>query len=281
MASICNQSEIKHPYYVEVLMSNITTRNKDTCWIHCKNSTSPLHDTTDLSLSISESESLTSGLAALFTSIPGTVLNFLVILAIMRSQTLRKEYLTPSVASIAITDLLFSIYVLPSIAHHQFKRLESWTGGCEVFGFFRFGLWMVSVFNLIGIAALRCFAINFPRKMKNKSFVLGCTVIPIMGWALTLILSLPILTRQYGRFGNICRYYVCAFVSIDIEDNPISPEPIEIYFMWLFFGGIFMVLLNIVSYVQVSKQSKGIFNQIKHWTKQTKFCKRKDNLERW
>ena len=112
MASICNQSQIKHSYYVKVPMSNSTTGHNDTCWIYC-DSSSTLRNATDLGLSLCVEESITAGITALITSIPGTILNSLVILAIMRSQALRKEYLTPSIASIAITDLLFSIYVFP------------------------------------------------------------------------------------------------------------------------------------------------------------------------
>ena len=233
MSSICNQSEIKHSYYVKVPMNNSTTENIETCWFYCDSSfsTSTFHKATDLGLTVTEEESLAAGMTALITSIPGTILNFLVILAIIRSQVLRKEYLTPSIASIATTDLLFSIYVLPIAAHHHFKRIESWPGGCDVFGLFRYGLWMVSVFNLIGVAALRCFAINFPRKTKNKSFIYCCTVIPIMGWVLTLILNLPILTRQYGRFGKTCKSYYCQMISVDTEENQISPGPMEMYLL--------------------------------------------------
>ena len=52
-------------------------------------------------------------------------------------------------------------------------------------------------------------------------------------------------------------------VSVDTEANPIPNGPMEIYFVCLFLGGIIMVLLNMVSYVQVSKQSKRLFNRIK------------------
>jgi uncharacterized membrane protein (DUF485 family) len=123
---------------------------------------------------------------------------------------------------------------------------------------------MVSAFNLIGIAGLRCFAIYNPRETKDKTFQYCCKIIPMMGWVSALILFLPTLARQYGRFGLKCNVLVCGMVAVDTEENPISPGPSAIYLMIIALSGIVLLFLNILSYVQVYKQSKKIFDQIKN-----------------
>jgi uncharacterized membrane protein YidH (DUF202 family) len=125
------------------------------------------------------------------------------------------------------------------------------------------GLWMVSVFNLLGIAVLRCFAINYPRKTKNQGFQYGCKIVPILGWVLTLTFFLPILTHQYGQIGLACKKFTCRIINADPEGNPISPHPTAIYFLIIIFSGIILVFLNILGYAQVYKKSQRLFNQMK------------------
>ena len=263
MASICNQAEINHAYYVNVPMTTKTLGNNDSCWMRCDASL-PSSNLTDYERYwLSENESTIAGIMATFVSIPGTILNFLVILVLIRNKDLQKEYLTPSIASITLTDFVFSAYVISRKSLHFFKRDVTWFEGCNVLGFFGLGLWMVSIFNLIGIAGLRCFAINYPRKTKTTIFQHCCTIIPMMGWISTLTLFLPILTRQYGRLGMYCNNFLCGIIHVDAEENPISPGPRTIYFMIIVFSGILLLCLNILSYVQVSKQSQKVFDQIK------------------
>jgi uncharacterized membrane protein YidH (DUF202 family) len=126
------------------------------------------------------------------------------------------------------------------------------------------GLWMVSVFNLMGIAVLRCYAINYPTKAKNKGFQHCCTIVPITGWVLTLIFFLRILTHKYGQFGVQCKKFSCIIINVDPKGNPITPDPTAIYFLIIIFSGIIMVFLNILCYVQVYKQSQKLFNQLKN-----------------
>jgi hypothetical protein len=126
---------------------------------------------------------------------------------------------------------------------------------------------MVSIFNLIGIAGLRCYAINNPRKIKNKGFQYFCIITPIMGWVATLTFFLPILTQHLGRLGLTCNVFVCVIINVDTEENPITPDPMMIYLMVIAFSGILLISLNIVTYVQVSKKSKKLFSQIKETCK--------------
>jgi hypothetical protein len=244
-------------------MTTSTSENNDSCWAECDPSL-PASNMSDYeSYWLSEPESIIGGIMALFTSIPGTILNFLVILTLIRNQELRKEYLAPSIASITITDFLFSLYVLPRESLHFFNRDVTWFEGCNFFGLFSMGLWMVSIFNLIGIAGLRCFAISYPLKTRGKSFQYCCVIVPIMAWASTLILFLPSLTRQYGQIGLRCNFFLCAFVNVDTEGNPITLGPLAVYLMIIAFSGILLLFLNVLGYIQVSKHSQKIFDQIK------------------
>jgi hypothetical protein len=218
---------------------------------------------TNTSFLLSENETTTAGILFALVSIPGAILNLLVISAIITSPELRKEYLAPSIASITVTDFLFSVYVLPTTSVHNLKRTATFIEGCNIKGFFDWGLWMVSVFNLVGIAGLRSFAINYPRKTNNKSFQYCCTIIPVMAWVSTLSFFLPSITHQYGRLGLKCKVFTCNIINVDNVGNPITPSPMGIYFMIIAFSGIVLLFLNILSYVQVSKQSQKLFDQIK------------------
>ena len=55
-------------------------------------------------------------------SVPGAILNFLLIVALLKNTKIRQEYLTKTVVSIAITDFLWSIYWLPIMSLRYFTR---------------------------------------------------------------------------------------------------------------------------------------------------------------
>ena len=57
--------------------------------------------------------SMIGGLGSVFTGILGFTLNFLVILTLMKTRSLRTEYLTPSIISLCMTNFLFSAISLP------------------------------------------------------------------------------------------------------------------------------------------------------------------------
>ena len=70
----------------------------------------------------SNGESILGGLGATFQSIAGTILNTLVIVALLKNKSLRQEYLTPVIVSLSITDLVFSTVTLPMLADHYFSQ---------------------------------------------------------------------------------------------------------------------------------------------------------------
>jgi len=61
----------------------------------------------------SELESVTAGVCAVIISTFGTLLNIIIILALLKSIEIRKEDFTRFVISLALCDIAFSLFVLP------------------------------------------------------------------------------------------------------------------------------------------------------------------------
>ena len=95
----------------------------DTCWMKIDHkATSSIVLSRNPDYVFSETESTTFGLLNTLFSIAGALMNFMVFLVILRRPDVRKEYLTPSLLSIAMTDFVFSIITLPLEASSYFQR---------------------------------------------------------------------------------------------------------------------------------------------------------------
>ena len=101
------------------LRVNLTDAHMDICYLKV-DMNSELDNSTDYVYS--DGESILAGLGATFQSIAGTILNILVIVALLKNTILRKEYLTPAIISLSLTDLLFSVITLPALAHRYFSQ---------------------------------------------------------------------------------------------------------------------------------------------------------------
>ena len=77
---------------------------------------------TDTTFVYSDVESNVAGVIFTLQSIVGSILNFLLIVALLRNSKIRKEYLTKTIVSIAITDFIWSVWVLPNVSVHFFTR---------------------------------------------------------------------------------------------------------------------------------------------------------------
>ena len=98
---------------------NLTNAFMKTCYLKV-DMRSSLDNSTDYCYS--NAESVLAGLGATLEAIAGSILNLLVIVALVRNPYLRKEYMTTSIVSLAITDFLFSIVTLPMLAHRYFSQ---------------------------------------------------------------------------------------------------------------------------------------------------------------
>ena len=106
------RSNISHYHLV-----NLTTSDyNDYCYL--KVDGNKLNNITDYCYS--HAESLIAGVGATLQSVAGVTLNILVILALLRTKSVRNEYITPAIVSLIVTDLLFSMFTLPMLAVRYF-----------------------------------------------------------------------------------------------------------------------------------------------------------------
>ena len=196
-------------------------------------------------------------------SIVGVVLNLLVIVAILRNQDLRKEYLSFSILSLSLTDFLWSLSVTPLLALLGFLKDFAIPNGCEFYGFLVYALWETSVLTLVGFATLRVAGVWFPEKLKTEEFQLACKVVPISCWLLAALTLIPILSQQNGRFGFECKKFLCIIVDIDKDQNQLALHPIKIFMSIIVCAGVLSIALNIITFIQISRKTRRLFRQMK------------------
>ena len=109
-----NSNSTQSHYYV---IKNLNDSYMTKCYLEIADG---LDDTTDYVYP--EAVSLFGGIVGQITSIAGFTLNILVIIAFIKTPSLRKEYLTPFMISLALTDFLFSAIALPMDAATYFAR---------------------------------------------------------------------------------------------------------------------------------------------------------------
>ena len=221
----------------------------NSCWtkINYKEPT-PRALTEDPGFVYSDEVAITIGSFQTLECIVGSILNLLVILAVLRSKDIRKEYITPSLLSIAITDFIFSAYSIPVSAIKFFSRDMPFPNGCEFTAFTGHTLWLLSTLNLLGISVMRCFVVFFPWYITKREFKYACRIWPVLNWIISILAMMQPLRGQYGRFGLECRSFICKLIDVDYNGNPTQFEPMRIYFITVILCGIIMLLLNVVAF---------------------------------
>ena len=76
----------------------------------------------DGTFSYSNTDANVAGIICTLESIVGALLSLLLIVVLLKNSEIRKEYMTKTVVSIAITDFLFSVFWLPLMSLHYFTR---------------------------------------------------------------------------------------------------------------------------------------------------------------
>ena len=76
----------------------------------------------DTSFAYSDTEADVAGVIFGLESVAGTLLNFALIVALLKNSEIRKEYMTKNIVSILITDFLFGVFFLPVMSLRFFKR---------------------------------------------------------------------------------------------------------------------------------------------------------------
>ena len=79
-----------------------------------------------------------------------------------------------------------------------------------------------------------------------------------MAWIIPFLFLVPTLYHKYGRFGLECRTMIPRIIPIDSGSNPTSTEPEWVLGSIMFIPGVLILVLNIVTYAQISKLQSGI-----------------------
>ena len=152
---------------------------------------------------------------------------------------------------------------------------------CSGFGFLSMLLFLTSVFNLLGLAFLRyavsdsvlrqkfhldkkmifylvlfyknrCCALYFPEKVDDKSFQYARKIVPLSGWVLSFAVFSPTLSDKSGQFGVECKSLLCRWIMIDEENKPTNYDPEKPGLILVLICAVFMVVLNVATYIKVS-----------------------------
>jgi len=98
---------------------------------------------------------------------------------------------------------------------------------------------------------IRCFALYFPLKMKDKSFKYASRVVPIIGWVVAFLMFTPCFMDKYGHMAVECKSLLCRWISLDDENIPTGYEP-EVYgTLMTIIVGVLMLILNVATYIRV------------------------------
>ena len=216
----------------------------------------------DPSFLYSEVESISAGIVTAIQSICGTILNFLVILALIRSEEIRKEYFTPTIISIAIANFIHSIYTLPILSCYFFMSDMPITD-CQFFSFIGLGIWFCSAWNLLGFSVLRCLSVYFPEKCNGNTFKNIGLIFPIISWIISFIFFTPILLRKTGQFGLECMSLTCRYINIDTEGKTIKNGIDVVMITLLIIIGVVILILNVATFTKISKKIQKVTNEEK------------------
>ena len=208
-------------------------------------------------------EATTAGVFNLLQSIGGILLNGLIILVIMRNSKIRKEYLTPSILSIAITDFIFSIYILPIMTTIFLTHDVPFPDGCRSYGYIGYSLWLNAALSLLGIGILRSYVMFFPKNIIYKRFQYTCKLTPIVGLVFALLVSFPTYLGKLGQFGVECKSFRCKQIDINWNEEPTNINPKDFYFTFIIIAGVLMISLNVASFHLVKKHSKSLLQKLK------------------
>ena len=220
-------------------------------------------DVLDTSFVYSKSEAYVAGFVNGVQSIVGTILNMLVIIALLRNSELRKQPLTPSIISISITDLLFSGYILSVATIHWFSADMPSTSDCQIFAFVLYGLWLCSALNLVGIAVIRLLVVYFPWKYKATERKKRFWILPLLGWLISVIWLIPTLIGVFGQFGFECRTFKCRFINVNKGTGGIKINPERTFSMMVLSIGTILLVLNIATYLKLKMKSKAAYDSIR------------------
>jgi len=177
-----------------------------------------LPQTTDTSLSIEFSESLTvfAASSAIILSILGCTGNLLTMVALTRDKKLRQQATTYFVISLAISDLFFCVINLPLTAA-RFIRKE-WTLGpvlCRLFPFFFYGNVAASLMSMVAITINRYVLIAFHGYYRKIYSYRNIIFMLLAVWTFSFGMIFPPLVDIWGTLGLDEATFSCTIKSLN------------------------------------------------------------------
>lgn len=167
-----------------------------------------------------EATSLIGAICAVMFSILGTLGNSFTILALLQS-TIRSHPTTMCLISLAISDLIFSMYNLPLLAHRFFHRgcefmCLDWHL-CKYYPFFFFGNVGVSLLIMSLIALHRLFGVFYGHLLDKVFTQVSVLLMILAAWILSFGLMYFPLTETWGQFGYEPQTFFCTIVESEGE----------------------------------------------------------------
>lgn len=227
----------------------------ENCWMQDNATLISLHLSPDPNFMYSEMESIMAGIIVALQSLFGTIWNFLVIVALLRNSELRKEYLTPTIVSIAVANFIHSIYTLPILSCH-FLMKDMPITDCLFYSFVGLSIWFCSAWNLLGFSALRCLAVWFPEKCNGSTFNNISQNLPFIAWAIPFVFFFPVFLTQSGKFGLECKTLMCNYINISSDGEAEVTDLYVIFKITVITIGVVILVLNVVTFVKVSMKIK-------------------------
>lgn len=189
--------------------------------------------------------------SAVICCVFGIVGNSTTLFVLLKSRTIRRHATTPFLVSLAFSDLIFSSFNLPLLAHRFFHR--DWTlsyNACVAFPFFMYSNVSVSSLSMMLISINRFVGIYFSNIM-DKIFTPLKSWLSVLGlWAFSfIIMSLP-LAEVWGQYGYVKGTFSCTL----LEKNGHTPL---VFFSILIIGIPCLVILICYSLILYKVRSTG------------------------
>jgi len=190
-----------------------------------------------------ETSSAIGAIAAIALCVFGTLFNLYTIIALYLSK-LRRHPTTLCVISLAISDLIFSAFNLPVMAHRflhrgcEFMCLDYHI--CQMFPFTFFGNIGVSLYIMVLIAVMRVFGVFKGSQLLNTVFSYVNVVFMIIGiWVFSFGFMCFPLTGSWGQFGFEPQTFSCTVVEKEGE---------RFYHMMVAFGVVLPIIIIGIAY---------------------------------
>lgn len=203
---------------------------------------------TGTQLLFSETTSIIGAVSAILCSFLGTFSNLFTII-VLGSSSLRSHPTTFFVLSLAASDLMFSLFNLPILAHRflhpgcEFMCLDYHI--CQYFPFFLFGNIGTSLYIMVLIALQRVFGVYFGHLLDKVFSRVNVLLMTISIWILCFSFLLLPLTKTWGQFGFEDQTYSCTVVESEGE---------TFYPFLAFFGVGLPCLIILLSYFAIWKK---------------------------